>query len=247
VLATAFPGKDKKEISSLLKNYPRKFHLPLFLIQGKKVLVQLIFKKFIKGYENLYQAIQKTTGCNVIVDSSKFPQYGYMLGMMPSIELYVLHLVRDSRAVARSWVRHQPNPNVISGGKTLMARENVVQSSFLWNLWNLTTELYWKKAVGHYMLLRYEDFVTEPRRSVQLILELLDEPRDTLPFSGERHVELKANHTIAGNPVRLKSGLVEIRQNEEWKEKMSPFQKGLVTFITRPLLRRYGYLDVQEP
>lgn len=41
-------------------------------------------------------------GDGVVVDSSKLPPYGALLGGLPGIELYVLHVVRDPRATAFS-------------------------------------------------------------------------------------------------------------------------------------------------
>jgi hypothetical protein len=56
----------------------------------------------------LYRAIRKVTGCSTIVDASKKPGHGFVLANMSGIDLSVLHLVRDPRGVAHSWMKAQP-------------------------------------------------------------------------------------------------------------------------------------------
>ena len=53
----------------------------------------------------LYRSIQKVASAKVIVDSSKDPSFAFVLASIPEIRLSVVHLVRDSRAVAFSWTR----------------------------------------------------------------------------------------------------------------------------------------------
>lgn len=91
------------------------------------------------------------------------------------------------------------------------------------------------------MRLRYEDFVEEPRRIVKGILGMLREDTHRLPFAGERGVELGVSHTVAGNPNRFRSGLVQLRPDDEWASRMRPRDRALATLLTLPLLVRYGY------
>ena len=55
----------------------------------------------------LYGAIRSTTGSRVVVNSSKSPMYGYMLGRVPEVELYTVHLVRDPRSVQYSLLKRK--------------------------------------------------------------------------------------------------------------------------------------------
>ena len=73
--------------------------LPIFLRREGYVNDQ---KSGIRAYldvlERLYHGIADATGARVVVDSSKWPTYAHLLNSIPSIDLYVLHLVRDPRA-----------------------------------------------------------------------------------------------------------------------------------------------------
>jgi len=60
----------------------------------------------------LYRAIAEVSGCDVLVDSSKLPGEALVLAGIPGIDVRVVHLVRDARAVAHSWRRDRRDPGL---------------------------------------------------------------------------------------------------------------------------------------
>ena len=231
-------GVDSREMARLQTSGARTRHVPLMLFpRGRRMLVSRLGKYMVR-LERLYRAVQESTGSRVIVDSSKFPSYGYVLGMTPGIDLYVVHLIRDPRAAAYSWLK-EPQPD--ADRRPYMNRISTVKSSLLWDAWNVSSEALWRGSPRGNMRLRYEDFVAEPRRAVEGILGMLHEDAGRLPFVGERDVEIGAGHTVAGNPNRFRSGLVRLRPDVEWELRMRPWDKTTVTLLTLPLLARYGY------
>ena len=62
-----------------------------------------LFDVYCSRLAKWYNAIREVSGCSVIVDSTKGPPSATLLRLVPSIELSVIHLVRDSRGVAFSW------------------------------------------------------------------------------------------------------------------------------------------------
>jgi hypothetical protein len=54
-------------------------------------------------------------------------------------------------------------------------------------------------------------------------------------------VLLKANHTIAGNPSRFRSGEIELRNDDRWRREQQPGPRITSTCLALPLLHRYGY------
>jgi hypothetical protein len=165
------------------------------------------------------------------------PSYGYVLGMTPGIGLYVVHLVRDPRAAAYSWLK-EPQPD--ADKRAYMNRVSPFKSSLLWDAWNISSEALWRGSPGRYMRLSYESFVEDPRQAVEEILGMLREETCQLPFVG-RDVEFGISHTVSGNPNRFQSGPVRLRPDDEWISRMRPRDKTLVTLLTLPLLARYGY------
>jgi UTP-glucose-1-phosphate uridylyltransferase len=69
----------------------------------------------------------------------------------------------------------------------------------------------------------------------------IDDNFDSL-FIKENVISLVENHTVAGNPMRFKTGKIELKLDEEWREKLNPFIRKFVTIITYPYLKKYGYL-----
>ena len=125
-----------------------------------------------------------------------------------------------------------------------MRQEGPLRSGFLWDLWNLMTELYWKRFPKRYLLLRYEDLVARPEEALNRILALVGEEGARLPLQGERRVCLKVNHTVAGNPSRFKTGNIELKANEKWRTEMRASHRRIVSVLSWPFLYRYGYLKM---
>jgi hypothetical protein len=247
VFDAAFGGVDQvdtREMIRLRDLSTRTRYIPLMLIPwGKRLLVSRV-ARYLESLEKLYRAIQAHTGSRVIVDSSKIPLYGYLLGLLPGIDLYVVHLVRDPRAVSYSWLKRRLLPPLPDKDEPIyMDRYSSIKSSLLWNITNATVEALWRRRPKKYLMLRYEDFVGRPQQSFQRILELVckKEELPSLPFVAERMIELGPNHTTSGNPSRFKTGKLELRPDKEWAFRMRLWDKALVTLSTLPLLLRYKY------
>lgn len=193
--------------------------------------------------EELYHTVRQVGGGGVVVDTSKFPSYGFVLQNLPSIDLYILHLVRDPRAVAYSWKSRRKAKLDKGGSDKLMTSHGLVKSSLVWGEWNLAIENLRRQRPARYMLLRYEDFVAKPRSSTRSILRFLDEKdaAATLPFVDEREVCLQVPHTFSGNPDRFSAGNMVVTPDEGWKRSMSSARQTVVAALTWPGLLRYGY------
>lgn len=242
VMDEAFGGMDgglAREMMRLQASGTRTRHVPMMLSgKGERGLRDRL-SKFLGAHGRLYEAIASVTGSRVIVDSSKEPAHGYAMGRIPGVDFYVLHLIRDPRAAAYSWLKKKYQPDTDT--KEFMVRYSPAKSAALWDSWNAATEALWRRAPERYLRLRYEDFVADPRRSFTDILKLIGETDAALPLASEREVKLGVSHTVSGNPNRFDTGAVELRPDHEWKNEMKPRDKNLVTGLTLPLLKRYGY------
>ena len=211
----------------------------MMLTEGGRRKIRGRLGEFLDNTERLYAAIQSVAGSRVIVDTSKEPAYGYALGMVPGIDLRVLHLVRDPRAAAYSWAKKKRQPD--STDREFMHRKTPTQSAVLWDAWNAAIEALWRRMPARYLRLRYEDFIADPRRGFEEILNLTGEEDAELPLVGERDVKLGISHTVSGNPNRFDTGTVELRQDRAWQEQMKSRDRALVTALTLPPLARYHY------
>ena len=228
-----------REMMRLHYSGARTRHIPMMLTEGGRRKIRERLGPFLDNTGRLYKAIQSVSGSRVIVDTSKEPAYGYALGMVPGVDLRVLHLVRDPRAAAYSWAKKKRQPD--SAEREFMHQKSPTQSAVLWDAWNAAIEALWRQMPATYLRLRYEDFIADPRRSFEEILKLVGEEDAELPLVGERDVKLGISHTVSGNPNRFDTGTVELRQDRTWQKQMHSRDRALVTAVTLPLLKRYGY------
>jgi hypothetical protein len=177
----------------------------------------------------------------VIVDSSKRSSYAVLLSLLPFADLRVVHLVRDSRAVAYSWQRIKES-NAVVGGR-LMAQMSPAKASCRWSLQNYSYALL--SDFARLSRLRYEDFVGDPtfHLAETLIRVGFDDNAGNLhDIVRGREISLSVDHTVSGNPSRFRTGKIRIQPDEEWEVKMRRADKNVVTALTAPLLLQYGYL-----
>ena len=188
----------------------------------------------------LYTAIAQVSGKPVVVDASKFDSFGFLLSQVPELEVHVLHLVRDSRAVAFSWQRRKMHD--LGGGRQRpQLRRKPARAALEWLKLNLSAELMRRRAAS-YQRLRYEDFIRDPQGTLANILRQAGEPETDLSFVSPSAVTITAQtHTVAGNPNRLQYGEIPLRADEEWRQKLSRRAFLMVTLLTLPGLLRYGY------
>lgn len=188
----------------------------------------------------VYRTIAELTGARVIVDTSQRPSNGAALRLLPDVEPYFLHLVRDPRGVVLSLQRAKTNPDRDDPG--VLQGRSLAWNVAYWSATNLAAdEVRKRNDAGRSMLLRYEDFVAHPRPTVERLLRFLGETAEATPFIDDRIVELGVNHTVSGNPDRFVTGSVDIRLDDRWLREMPKRDRLLVTATSLPLLLRYGY------
>ncbi|MFI1194916.1 sulfotransferase family protein [Micromonospora sp. NPDC020750] len=201
----------------------------------------------------LYAAVARHAGARVVVDSSKLPPYGALVGALPGVELRVLHLVRDPRATAFSWRRRRGLDG--EADERLMSRPPVWKAALLWLVWNTLTARLWAGDPGRYLRVRYEDLTADPEATLGRIAAFADAGTttgsdaeaglftrpDAGPFTGPATVRLAPTHSVAGNPSRHRTGPVPIAADVEWRRGLSWWSYAVVTTLTAPGLRRFGY------
>lgn len=180
---------------------------------------------------DVYRRVRRISGCDVIVDNSKQPAHAYAVGRVPDCETFVLHVVRDSRAVAFSRRRHE-HPD----------RAETAVIARYWMLINLKTEylLGIRSRRARYLRIRYEDFAGEPKAHLEEILRFIGEERDIDALVDG--LTLRLTQPIHdGSPSRFPPGPVSIYQDHKWATDMPRKDRLSTLALTWPLLLRYGY------
>jgi Sulfotransferase family len=184
-------------------------------------------------------AFADVTGARVVIDTSKRPHDAAVFAGVPDIDHYVVHVVRDPRAVVHSWRRAKTF--TVAGRTRTMKARRMPSSVRRWVANCIGSEMLRRQIpTSRWLEMRYEDFATDPHGAVDQILELLGENGQP-PFESDDTVLLHTNHMVAGNPSRFTIGSVKIRPDEAWRTKMPVRDQHLVAFATKPLMMRYGY------
>jgi len=234
---------DPQYIFKLQRSVGRIRHLPILLFPKlRSYKYKKLLYKYMKVLEKFYKIVDELSNHKILIDSSKLPTHAFILYEM-GFDIYLIHLVRDSRAVAYSWQRKKKRPEIYwrSG---YMSRYNIIKSVQDWTLKNCLFE-YLKKKIKHHKTVSYEIFSKFPKSTVIELIKWLpiNFSKDKINFfKNEKVIYLKKiNHTVSGNPVRFKQGEIEIRPDIEWMRKMSLFKKSIVSGLTYPFLVYYKY------
>lgn len=232
---------DPREVLSLERAVNRHRFIPLMLAGAATGSYGRKLTAYRQILGRLYSAIQRTTATQVIVDSSKSAPYAFILAKTPDVDLRLVHLVRDSRGVAHSWTKRVVRPE-ITQTKTYMPRYHPARAAVEWTVDNVLFDRLGARGIPYYFV-RYERLVRQPREIVRGILEFADArvPSADLDFIGADHALLGATHSVAGNPMRFRSGPVPLRADEQWRERMRPSDRIVVSALTWPFLSRFGY------
>lgn len=185
-----------------------------------------------------YCSIAETTDSAVIIDSSKHPMYGALLTLLPSVDVYLIHLVRHPNAVVFSWKRKKIMPDTNQHFRIRSAAE----TAFYWDVWNLGISYIQKRVGIKYLRVRYEDFIEFPQRSLQEIYDFLGESVAIMPVDHSRRFQMSVNHTVVGNPMKFKRGTIQLQLDSEWETGLSRGDKRTVSLLTWPLMAHYHYL-----
>jgi hypothetical protein len=183
----------------------------------------------------LYAAIEQVTGATTVIDSSKDARHGFAAAAVPNVRVRVLHLVRDSRAVAYSWTKRRRRPE-IHWEEAFMPQFSPARSSHIWLQENLTANAL-RRTVAPSQLVRYEQLTTD---SAHLDRLLQAESAGRERSGGPTGAPLL--HSVSGNPVRFEpNAAFTLHVDDEWRRQLPARDFRTVTTLTAPLLIAYGY------
>ncbi|MEM2768827.1 MAG: sulfotransferase, partial [Candidatus Pacearchaeota archaeon] len=182
-------------------------------------------------WKTLYQKIFEVSGCDIIIDSSKTPQYLLILKDMP-FKVYLLHLIRDPRGVAYSWTKKKYEVGIYRYMKT----HHPFTSAREWLIRNFKIERL-KKFFNENYLLKYEEFCKAPLILLEDIMKKFDLKLFPDFIKDNTILIKKKKHLLGGNPVRfLNNNFIEIKCDERWKKDLSFGNKIMVSLLTFPLI-----------
>jgi hypothetical protein len=233
---------DVQEVLDLESAVLRHRNVPLLLMGRLAPEHQRRVERYAELTASVYRAIQKVSGAEVVVDSTKNPPYAYFLraAQAAGLRLRVLHLVRDSRGAAHSWAKRMARPE-ITNGDAFFQEFSPLRAGVRWMECNLAFEVLRRLRVPT-VGMRYESLAADPRGELErMFAEMGESGRHDLSAVGDS-VEVSGQHSVRGNPMRFAHGRQQVRTDEAWRTGMARRTRSIVVLVTWPLLLRYGYL-----
>ena len=197
-------------------------------------------REYVDILDRLYRALATASGAQVLVDTSKNAPYAWLLRLVPSVQLQILHLVRDSHGVAYSWAKQGIARPEVAGGSVYMDTLPVARLALRWTGANALFDLMGRTQTP-LLRLRYEDFVDDPANAVTRVAAFIGRTATTPALKSGQVLELPKEHEVSGNPLRFTTAAVKLRRDDAWQSHMTAADRRLVTLLTAPGLWRYGY------
>jgi Sulfotransferase family len=242
VLSRAYGRSDRvpaAELERLQDSVTSITRLPALLVGARAGVFARRTRRLEDHLAHLCDSIRDVAGARSVIDSSKLPSYCLVLSRANGVNARLVHLVRDSRAVAFSFMRHKAKPD-IHWRSAEMKRFSPLKSSLDWNGLNASME-----AIARcrpVVRMRYEDLATDAPGQLRRIVPELGGSSPWSGQAGSGSVALTENHSVSGNPLRFTAGELKIKVDAEWRSSMRDRDRRLVTAATAPLLMRYGYI-----
>lgn len=176
----------------------------------------------------LVEVLQELTGAKIIIDSSKSVIHLKYLLRQPSLEIKIVRLIRDGRAVALSLIGH--------GFKLATRRETIAVSTRKWRRSNEAAEcLLSLLPRSQWIQVQYEDLCREPEAVLRRICDFLGLE------TGRLNLDFRARQQhIIGNDMRLKT-TSEIRLDERWRTELSGEDLAAFDMEGGKMNREFGY------
>lgn len=193
----------------------------------------------------LIESLLEVTGAGVVIDSSKNALRLKYLLQIPALDLRVIRVIRDGRAVALTYTDEwnfadSSDPSMRSGGtgtRRPPQRNSMGEAAKAWKRNNESCDaLVATLPRGQWTEVRYENLCADPEGTLQCLATFLDlNPDQVTP-----DFRTRTQHVI-GNGMRMDS-TSEIRLDARWKCLLSEDELRAFDEVAGDMNRSYGYV-----
>lgn len=243
-------GTNFQQISSAsVKRLLRPLHRSSGLEYFRDLLLcaSPVWRKFYPLWQQqnlaLVESVLEASGNKVIVDSSKTGIRLKYLRKISGLEVRVIRLIRDGRAVALTYMdswkfADAHEPSLRGGGNATVShqKKSMEQAAMEWRRSNEEAESILSSLGDDQSIqIRYEDLCDNTAATLDAVTDFLglDTGRDYASFRS-------AAHHIIGNGMRL-DNTSEVRLDDRWRKFLSQSELGEFERIAGDHNRRYGY------
>ncbi len=194
--------------------------------------------RYVALYSDLYRAFARATGSSVILDNSKNPADAALLAGASDVTVYCVQIVRDPRRVLFSR-RKRSAPDDPGRARPIETAKVAV----FWMLRHLTFDAIRRRyGKERSFVVVYERLMEDPNPALRTACRLLGEHEPAGELQPGVPLPMPEVHGPDGSSKqRFKPTQVVLREDDRWRNELHQFDRVLMTFLTFPLLRRYGY------
>jgi hypothetical protein len=198
------------------------------LALGFSPIWQSYLKEVQRRNAAIVEVLSELAGAKVVIDSSKAGlQLKYLL-RNPALDIKVIHLVRDGRAVALSLIGH--------GLKRPTRQETMAATAREWRRSNEAAECLVRRLPSNQWLqIQYEELCRQPAAILRHACNFLGLETGNLNLDFRAHQQ-----HILGNEMRLKT-TSEIRLDERWRSELSAEDLSVFEIEAGEMNRKFGY------
>ena len=211
----------------------RRFPLKLAGFKGKGV------ERYNLDADLLYTTISKVSGKSIIVDSTKQIGRAFNILNSPSLDVYLIHLVRDGRGILRSRLRDLERTPTL---QRPWWRKMPIFTMFAWTVKNFCALLVGRTVPEKYLLVRYEDLTSTPIAVFKMIEQFCQIDMKDITQRFQNDLSFTTSHQIGGNQrAREKSQHIYLKADQEWMTMLSQWNRVLFWIGASYMGRKLGY------
>jgi len=225
----------RKEWERLRIKYEGKGSLKRILLHSRSNQELLRYLDLTELFLSTLEEAARYNDYNVIIDSSKSGWDSLWrplaLQRLAKRDVRVIHLVRDVRGVM--WSHFKGSNTMMEKGELGVGGIRFLRTLICWLQTNVALAiLRFLMPRGHYIMVKYEDIVQNPKEIFRHIAHFLDmDPRKVIAHINASNNVQTGGHQVYGNRMRYQN-TIRIIADLEWKEKL-PMKYKLVGALFR--------------
>jgi hypothetical protein len=174
----------------------------------------------------LIDAVAEVSRSRYVIDTSHFPLRARELRELPGVDLYLIYLVRDSRAVVASNTR-ELSPHELAE----IRWRKLTMNANLWLTQLLAMRTFLSHPTDRRMFVRHEDFLADPHGVTRQILAMVGSDAELPDLDA-----LTVDAPLQGNQL-IRAERVAVRRGHEPSAPRDTFTS-VAQALWQPLLRR---------
>ncbi len=147
--------------------------------------------------------------------------------------------MRDSRAVAFSWMRRQKRRPEFTASNEVFPQFKPSVAAMVWDVTYASTLMMRRPRRDRVLDMRYETFARRPDDTIDSVARFIGSLGFPSLGAQEPDAPLERYHSVAGNPMRFDRSRPVISVDEEWRARMGPRDRAVVTALTAPFLAHH--------